>query len=305
MGEQTTEAIAESHVLSNLALGEQFITHLKSQAYSPHTIRAYNKVCRDFFDFIRVLNVLDVERPLIREYLYYLKERGADPHTIVLETSALRSFYRFLCRIGLLDRSPFDLIRSRRLPKRLPRVLTEEEAVRLIEAARTPRDSALLQLLYSTGVRRAELCAIKLADINWDKSEWSILIRGKNKREGVVYFGQFADKTMRAYLESTGRTPVSDGYLFQGRNGGPLSGQEVYRVVRTAAARAGLGKVGAIAIRHTFCTVLHNRGVHIRFLQALLRHESVSTTAGYCTVTTADLERVLRRFHPSWQTEKK
>ena len=200
----------------NLALAEKFDSFLGAQGYSPHTRRAYKRVVADFCDFIRSEPVTEVDRTVIRQYLAYLSSRGASPQTIARELYAIKSFFEFLDRAGVVDISPARLIRNRRLPKRLPRFLTEQEMDRFLVAAVDPRDKAA----YGTGCRVAELASIHLENIDFHHR--TIRVLGKGNKEGMVYFGPPAARAIKKYLR--GRTT---SFLFESDGIPPQQGSVV------------------------------------------------------------------------------
>ena len=210
----------KSYRRENLALAEKFDDYLGARGFSPHTIRAYGRVVADFHDFIRAESVAEVEHTVVRQWIAYLCSRGCSPQTISREVYALRSFFEFLGRAGLVELSPLRLIRNRRLPKRLPRFLTEKEMDRLLAAADDPRDKAIVEVVYATGCRIAELSSIRLENINFQGR--SIRVLGKGNQEGMVYFGKPAARAIKKHLR--GRT---SGFLFQNDGIRPQQGSVV------------------------------------------------------------------------------
>ena len=291
MNEQTGPKLVKSHARDNASLVQSFTSFLGSQGYSQHTIRAYGHLCDDFVDFIHSTSLSEIERPQIREYLKWLYEHGCSPHTIAREQFAIKCLFKFLDRSGVVDFNPARLLRNRRLPRKLPRWLTEEEINKLIPAARTRRERALVELLYGSGVRLEELRMMDMGDVNFQ--ERTILIRyGKGGKERIVQFGKPAAAALKAHLEGRG-----SGYLFE-RNGRPIGAKTLYGILRRVAARAGVEGVHPHKLRHTFATHLLDRGADVMSVKELLGHESVSTTAVYLHTTTAGLTEVIDRCHP-------
>jgi integrase/recombinase XerC len=210
----------KSYRRENRVLAEKFETYLGARGFSPHTIRAYKRVTLDFCDFVRAESVAEVEHTVVRQWIAYLCSRGCNPQTISREVYALRSFFDFLGRAGLVDLSPLRLIRNRRLPKRLPRFLSEEKIERLLAAAVDPRDKAIVEVIYASGCRIAELSSIRLENIDFQGR--SIRVLGKGNKEGMVYFGRPAARAIRKHLR--GRTT---GFLFQNNGILPQQGTVV------------------------------------------------------------------------------
>ncbi len=198
-----------SYRRQNLTLAEKFDTYLGARGFSPHTIRAYKRVTLDFCDFVRAESVAEVDHTVVRQWIAYLAGRGCSPQTISREVYALRSFFDFLGRAGLVDLSPLRLIQNRRLPKRLPRFLTEEKMDRLLAAAAVdPRDQAIVEVIYATGCRIAELSSIRLENIDFQGR--SIRVLGKGNQEGMIYFGRPAARAINKHLRRR-----TTGFLFE------------------------------------------------------------------------------------------
>ncbi len=211
MTEQTEPKPVKSYREQNFELAEKFDSYLGARGFAITTRRGYKHVALDFCDFIRAESVAEVEPVVIRQYIAYLCSRGCTPKTIAREVYALRSFFGFLGRTGVVDLSPLRFIRNRRLPKRLPRSLTEKRMDRLLDAADDPREKAIVEVAYATGCRIAELSSIRLENLNFeDGTGGTIKIVGKGGKEGMVYFGSPAARAIKAYLN--GR---QSGFLFQ------------------------------------------------------------------------------------------
>lgn len=286
-----TAGVVRSHRRQNFALARSFANWLGVQGYSPNTLRAYCRVVADLVEFIRSESLLDVDGRLVRQYLSWLHAHGASRQTIAREVYALKTFFRFLERAELIDFSPARLIRFKQQPKRLPRFLSEEEVNRLLAAARTPIERAVLEMLYATGCRVSELVGMRIEDV--DFSQRTVRVLGKGGKERVALFGRKAAEALRAHLGER-----LSGFVFPGRDGKPMQTRSVYLIVRRVAQRAGLSGVHPHTLRHTFATHLLNHGADLRAVQELLGHASIATTQVYTHVTLGDLARTIRKFHP-------
>lgn len=286
------EKPVRSHTRSNRKLAEQFQAWLVTRSYSANTQRAYTKLLREFADFTGAKSFTEVDHLDVRAFLAHLQARGCSPNTLARELYALRSFYDFLGLGGVMQFCPPRFIRTRKIPKRLPRFLSEEQVARLIQAAQSPRDRALLELLYATGCRVSEIVGIRLEDVDFGNR--TIRVLGKGAKERMVLFGGAAQNALLEYLGDR-----RDGYLFE-KDGKPLSARgTIYRIVRSAALRAGLKQlVHPHMLRHSFATHLLNRGADIRCVQELLGHSSISTTQIYTHVSITNLAETLKRCHP-------
>ena len=197
-----------SYVRANRELAQKFDSWLTSQNYSPHTRLAYSKIVRDFCEFLGSKNLTEVQHFDIRAYLGHLSQRGLAPSSLAQNLHGLRTFFDFLNMGGAVNFVAPRFIRTRKVPKRLPRLLSEEQVRRLIEAARSPRDRAVLELFYATGCRVSEIAGIKIEHV--DFAGHSIRVVGKGSKERIVLFGRPAAKALMEYLGGR-RT----GYLFE------------------------------------------------------------------------------------------
>lgn len=284
--------LVESHQKRNLALATSFEQFLLARTCSDHTRRAYGRVVRDFLAFVHHHSLDLLPHLAIREYQRWLQFRGLAPRSIARETFALKAFFAFLEQLGIVELSPARRIRNRRVGRRIPRTPSEQEIERLIEAARTPRDLAILELFYATGCREAELAGIRVEHINGHE----IKVRGKGDKERLVIHGEKAVRALKNHLN--GR---QSGYLFEGRGiDRPLNPRSLYGIVVRTAKRAGLDGIHPHSLRHAFATHLLRHGADLVSIQRLLGHSSLSTTALYLDLDTTDLERTLAQCHPRW-----
>jgi integrase/recombinase XerC len=297
----------------------QFLDHLEHERdVSPHTLRGY---ARDLLDFAEFLNgrgggaepdaaagALDPRAadPLaVRGFLAHLREHGSSKATVARKLAAVRSFFKYLLKLRLLDASPAEGIRTPKQEKRLPRFLDEREVGKLLDApseedAFPRRDKALLETLYSTGLRVSELVGLDIADI--DLRAGIIRARGKGRKERLVPIGSVALAALETYLAAE-RGRLTSGRpteaCFLNRDGTRLSARSVRRVVNRYIARTGLpARTSPHTLRHTFATHLLDRGADLRAVQELLGHESLATTQIYTHLTTERLRESYFRAHP-------
>lgn len=295
--------IVKSYKLKNQGQLLRFENWLYEQEYSPHTRRSYLRTLADFADFLRSDSLLDADHLAIRQYLAHLYGRGNNSQSVANRIAALKIFYGYAHSAGLIDTNPAGLIRHKRRPSKLPRILAPEQVARLIAAADNPRDRAILEFFYATGCRIAELCAVRIEDMNLDSRQ--VLLHGKGSKDRIVPVGRKAIAALKEYLK--GRTW---GYLFAGErthsNGQPatpagnlpLDIRTVRLLLYRISFRAGLGRVNPHALRHAAATHLLNGGANLRAIQEFLGHSSLSTTQIYLHLATADLARTIERCHP-------
>jgi site-specific recombinase XerD len=209
--ENTSSEVVHSHAKENLALAEKFAQWLIVQNYSENTRRAYGALTADFCRFLGARSVAEVKHFDIREYMHYLHGKGLSQSSLDRQLHGLRTFFDFLHLGGVVASVAPRLVTTRkRPPRKLPRVLSVEEAGRLIEAAEIPRDRAILELFYATGCRVAEVSGMRCEDV--DFAARSIRVTGKGNKQRIVLYGRMAAEALRAYLGDR-----RHGYLFQSR----------------------------------------------------------------------------------------
>jgi site-specific recombinase XerD len=265
---------------------------------SHQTSRVYRYDLEMFFKYIGV-PPQQVQPNHVRMFLAHLKtDKGYANASLRRKLACLRSFFRFLQQRELVSADPTTGIVTPKLGQRLPRTIPPEDVKRLLWAAQNveknmTRTHAILQVLYSTGVRVSELCNIDIEDI--DFSEGTIRVCGKGNKERIVLLTVPAMNAIVEYLQFRPAT----GPLFLNRRGQRLSPVTVQRTVRAVAKRAGVtSKVTPHAIRHSFATHMLERGADVRVLQELLGHSNLSTTQIYTHVSLAHERAVFQRTHP-------
>ncbi len=254
----------------------------------------------------KLLQASQFSTRVVRSYLAWLHEQKYARTTIARRLAAVRSFAKFLCRQGLLPSNPAEALRSPRLERKLPHFLTETDVTRLLEAppAHDPlgvRDRAILEVLYSAGLRVSELTGLNVEDLDLDAG--LATIRGKGKRERLALLGRPALKIVRRWMEvrsqvlrAKGRTQAA---VFLNQRGARLTSRSVGRLLQKYLALAGLDpRTSPHTLRHSFATHLLDRGADIRSVQELLGHQSLSTTQVYTHVTATRLQESYQQAHP-------
>ena len=238
---------------------------------------------------------------LMRAFLAWLHEQGYAKTTIARRIAAVRSWCRFLCRQGTLKSNPAEGLRGPRQDKKLPNFLSPEDLARLLStpAADIPlgcRDRAILETLYSAGVRVSELTNLNLDDVDFD--DGCAVVRGKGKRERLVLLGKECRAALQAWVAR--REGLAKGSaLFVNKNGTRLTPRSVGRLLEKYLAQAGVDpRASPHTLRHSFATHLLDNGADIRSVQELLGHRSLSTTQVYTHVTTVRLKDSYHKAHP-------
>ena len=300
-----------------------FLTYLDvERGASRETIRSYQSDLRQFVAFLKTVTdaVPDptlVDAALVRRFLVWLAGRKDKKSSQARKLATLRSLFKFLHRRGQVPSNPVAHVRSPRIGQHLPRVLTKDEAERVIESpdsnegAYAARDQAILETLYSTGARVSELVGVNWSDLSLD--EGMVRLRGKGKKERLVPIGHVAVEAIQDYLAvtpvraslatakaaaSTLTVKPADGPVFRNNRGGRLSARSVERIVRRYADRLQVGTVTPHTFRHSYATHLLDEGADLRVIQEMLGHASLATTQKYTHLATDRLMEVYDQAHP-------
>ena len=284
-----------------------FLRHLSLEKNaSPHTVRAYGDDLHQFVahaqaELNREVAPADVDHLLIRSFLARLHARGLKKSSSARKLAGLRTFFRWLCREGVLARNPARALLSPRTERRIPTHLEQSEVSTLLDLPGdgivAVRGRALLELLYATGLRCAELVSLDLAEIDFDAR--MVRVVGKGRKERVVPFGGKARDAVRAWLPARmALSPDSDA-LFTNQRGGRLTDRSVRMLVAQRIRQVAITrKVSPHTLRHSFATHLLERGADLRTIQELLGHTSLSTTQRYTHVNARHILDIYRKTHP-------
>jgi integrase/recombinase XerC len=291
---------------------QTFVNFLQAERNaSRETVRNYRSDLRQLASFLHAagqrsgpVRAADVTTEQIRAYLHWLDRKGEKASSLARKLACLRSFYRFLVREGSVQNNPAEGLRSPKLPKLLPRVLTKDDAGALMEfptgqSTLPLRDRALLETLYSTGARVSEAVGINMGDLSL--AEGLIHLRGKGRKERVVPIGDQALQAIREYRSSLPPSAIShqlSAPLFLNHRGGRITTRSVARIVAQYSRLLAGGAVSPHALRHSFATHLLDEGADLRSIQELLGHASLSTTQKYTHLAADQLAAVYDRAHP-------
>jgi integrase/recombinase XerC len=291
-----------------------FLDYLQvEKGLSPATIRAYTTDLRQFSSFLNVRADREEHDPLdlslvnlrsVRSFLGHLSSQGLEPSTLARKLATLRSFFNFLGREGKMQDNPARTLPAPTLPKKLPAVLTVDETFRLLDGAGTSpksrlRDRALLELLYSSGLRVSELTGLNLEDL--DLKGEMVRVRGKGRKERIVPVGGKAVGALETYIgdEREAVAVAGEEALFVNLRGTRLTSRSVHRLLTALARRQGSSaRVSPHALRHSFATHLLSGGADLRSIQEMLGHRSLSTTQRYTQVDMDRLSRIYDQAHP-------
>ena len=260
---------------------------------------------RDFMADREIAAFADLDRRAVRGYLAWLHNLGYVRPSVARKLSALRALFRWLNREGIAEQDPLPARGAFKTDSRLPRFLSQDEADKLMKVPDTTtakglRDRALLELVYSAGLRVSEVSDLNVGSVNIQTRE--IRVTGKGSKERVALMGSAARDALNAYIreERAGRASLdSDDALFVNRYGGRLSRRSIQKAVREYAARAGLGtQVHTHTLRHSFATHLLEGGADLRVVQDLLGHSSPATTQIYTHITKTEARQAYMSAHP-------
>ena len=286
---------------------QRFLTHLRaSRHYSPHTLRAYESDLNGFLAAVGAVEPAALERNHARAFIADLTKDGKlSRNSLLRKISAARSFTKYLRQEGGLSHDPFLSVPLPKKQAPLPKFLTEAEMEKLlaeapsVDPALKLRDRALLELLYSSGLRRSEISGLNVGDL--DLLSGVARVFGKGSKERVVPVGRVAAGCLREYLASRGR-PEAGAPLFLNDQGGRLSETGVSFVLRRWVRQSPLlKKVTPHVFRHSFATHLLNKGCDLRSVQEMLGHVNLATTQVYTHLSLDKLKQVYSDAHPGAQ----
>jgi len=279
---------------------DKFMNYLKIEKNaSPHTLLNYAHDLQSFSSFAQGRPVEETDYLMIRKYLAELRSKGYQKKTIARRLSSLRSFFRFLYREGYIKANPVATVSTPKLDKKLPVFLDIASVERLLESpgekdAFGLRDRAIMEMLYTSGMRVSELVGLNVDDV--DLISGVAKVMGKGRKERICPVGDAALSSLRDYL---GRRPKNDAALFLNKSGSRLRDRSVRRIIDKYIRKISLkDKISPHTLRHSFATHLLERGADLRSVQELLGHKNLSTTQIYTHVTAERLKSVYDKTHP-------
>lgn len=269
------------------------------------TQQSYGSDLRLLADYLHSLGVTldDVSRDQLFGYLALRLEQGMKPRSAARLLSAIKQYFRWAQSSGLRSDQPAEELSAPRLPRSLPKALTESEVLALLNAPDTARplglrDKAMLELLYASGLRVSELVALRSEQLSL--AQGVLRIRGKGSKERLVPMGDEAQSWIERYLKE-GRPsilPRPSAALFPTKRGAAMSRQSFWLLIKRYALIAGIREISPHVLRHSFATHLLNHGADLRVVQMLLGHSDLSTTQIYTHVAREGLKRLHQQHHP-------
>ena len=287
----------------------EFRDHLKlERSMSPNTVSGYASDVRKYFGGLRGDGIAPANAGPddIARFLEALVQAGVTKRSQARAISSVKALYRFLDAEGRLSENPCDKISVPKINPYMPTVLSVEEVLSILDAVdlsqpQGHRNRAILEVLYSCGLRVSELVNLKISDLFLD--EQFIRVFGKGSKQRLVPIGEPAIRAITLYREIRDAGPVqkaAEDILFLNRNGGKLTREMVFHIVRDATAAAGVRKnVSPHTFRHSFATHLVENGADLRVVQQMLGHESILTTEIYTHIDTRKWQDTILKYHPT------
>lgn len=287
----------------------KFERYLKIEKnHSIYTVQNYVQDITIFLEYMKqkgITKVSCIDYDAIRSYLSYLYTRGLSKNSVSRNLSALRTFFKWLLREGDIDGNPMELVASPKKDKKLPTYLNYEDIEKLLQIPdiSTPlgkRDSAILEMLYSTGIRVGELISIRRSNIHFNQQ--MITVFGKGSKERNVLFGDVLASKLKLYIEDGRQQLLKDkrsDVLFLNHHGDPLTERGIEDILNRIIKKGDLDfSIHPHMLRHTFATHMLDNGADLKVVQELLGHENLSTTQIYTHVSNDRLRRVYLSAHP-------
>jgi integrase/recombinase XerC len=291
----------------------EYLSYLENERnYSQHTVISYANDLAQYYSFLKVEfptlieHHNDTDTGVIRNFLGLLLDSGLSKKSVVRKLSTLRSFYKFLVRKKVVRNNPALNIVTPRIEKKLPQFIDKDSMVKVLSLPDMTtftgsRDSAILELFYGSGIRRAELLGLTIGDI--DERNQTIKVTGKGDKQRIIPFTKKAKQSIQRYLEfrKTMNTKIGhqENVLFLSDKGARLTPSKVNTLVGKYLSKiTELQKKSPHVLRHSFATHLLDNGADILAVKELLGHESLSTTQIYTHITVERLKKVYQQAHP-------
>ena len=284
-----------------------FCDYLKiDKRYSDLTVESYRTEIKGYLDFFREKNikVKDIKNSDIKNYLAFIKKGETSDRTLAHNVSVIRTFYKFLLTLKIIERNPTEFLELPKLRKNLPTVLSKEEVEKLLDIDLTDcysyRNKAMLELLYSTGLRVSELVNLELSNI--DLESCTLKTIGKGNKERIIPISDYALYYVKKYINEYRGSMLIKGvnnYIFINNHGNVMTRQGFFKIIKKLALEKGIKTpISPHTLRHSFATHLLDYGADLRSIQEMLGHSNLSTTQIYTHVSSEHLKDNYNNSHP-------
>ncbi len=287
---------------------ENFIDYLKiEKGLSENSIKSYKNDLNQFMLYLAEKKITDINKiniEVLTDFFISLKKMNIHSRSIARKIVTIKSFFRYLVIDNIIKENPAELLESPKIGEHLPEYLTIDEVDKLLSGFDMTkdleiRDKAIIELMYSCGLRVSELSNLKLEQLNM--KEGFIQIVGKGDKERLVPLGSKARSLIKEYIYNVRMKldKTGEDYLFLNKQGGHLSRVSIWKLIKKYTRRAGINKnIHPHTLRHSFATHLLNNGADLRIVQELLGHSDISTTQIYTHLNYAKLKSVHLQYHP-------
>lgn len=281
-----------------------FLDYLNfEKKYSPNTVASYKKDLDKYYNFFKTKSLNSINNKDIEDYIISLNKKLLSK-SVSRNISSLKTFYKFLIIDGAVKSSPMDGITVPKIPKTLPKVLSEEEVNKLLTInLETPydyRNKAMLELMYSSGLRVSELINLAVNDV--DLKDEIVKVYGKGSKERIIPIGQYASEAVNIYLNDYRNSLVKkkvSNYLFLSSRGDKMSRQAFFKIIKNLAKTKNIKTdFSPHTLRHSFATHLLKHGADLRSIQELLGHSDISSTQIYTHISNEKLKENYKTAHP-------
>ena len=284
-----------------------FCDYLKiDKRYSDLTVESYRTEIKGYLDFFKEKNikVKDIKNSDIKDYLAYIKKGETSERTLAHNVSVIRTFYKFLLTLKIIERNPTEFLELPKLRKKLPTVLSKEEVEKLLDIDLTDcysyRNKAMLELLYSTGLRVSELVNLELSNI--DLENCTLKTIGKGNKERIIPISDYALYYVEKYINEYRGSMLKKGvnnYVFINNHGNVMTRQGFFKIIKKLASEKNIKTpISPHTLRHSFATHLLDYGADLRSIQEMLGHSNLSPTHIYTHVSSEHLKDNYNSSHP-------
>lgn len=287
---------------------ENFMTYLQEvKKTSENTRVSYQwdlKKLQVYLDERQIYDVENVTEQHLTDYILQLKEDGRKPSTVSRSIASMKAYFDYLIKQGYIDKDITDSLKSPKVEKKLPEILTKEETERLLEqpGGSTPkelRDKAMLELLYATGIRVTELITLKISDVNL---KMDYITCTDQHKERIIPFGNVAKRAIDDYMDKGRPNLVSDEsseLLFTNCSGQAMSRQGFWKLIKHYGSKAGIhSDITPHTLRHSFAAHLISNGADLKSVQEMMGHSDIATTQVYSQLNQTKIREVYKQAHP-------